>query len=67
MHAWLRMMLGNVGDARDAGLIPGQRIPKGCMKNPVQYSCLKKSHDRQEPGGLPSTGFQRVEDRLEVT
>ena len=40
-------MPGNVGDARDAGPIPGSgESPKGGHGNPVQYSCLKNPMDR---------------------
>ena len=28
--------------------------------NPLQYSCLENPMDREEPGGLQSTGSQRV-------
>ena len=35
---------GNVGGARDAGLIPGSgRSPGGENGTPLQYSCLKTS------------------------
>ena len=47
----------NAGNAEDAGLIPGWgRFPRGGNGNPLQYSCL----DREELGGLQSTGLQRV-------
>jgi len=37
----------NVGDARDAGLIPGLgRSPGGGHGNPLQYSCLENPMDR---------------------
>ena len=39
--------LVNVGDIRDAGLIPGSgRSPGGEHDNPLQYSCLENSMDR---------------------
>ena len=38
----------NAGDIRDVGLIPGSgRSPGGGHGNPLQYSCLKNSMDRQ--------------------
>ena len=38
----------NVGDARDAGLVPGLRKSSGVGNdNPLQYSCLKNSMDRE--------------------
>ena len=37
----------NVGDIRDAGLIPGLgRSPGGGHSNPVQNSCLENPMDR---------------------
>ena len=37
----------NVGDTRDAGLIPGLgRSPRGGNGNPLQYSCLENPMDR---------------------
>ena len=50
----------NAGDAREVGLLPGSgRSPGGGNDNPLQYSCLENPADR-EPGGLQSTGSQRV-------
>ena len=38
----------NAGDVRDAGLIPGmKRSPGGGHGNPLQYSCLENSMDRE--------------------
>ena len=49
------------GDAGDAGLIPGSgRSPVGGHGNPPQYSCWKISWT-EEPGGLQSMGWLRVE------
>ena len=40
--------LASVGEARDAGLIPGPgRSPGGGNGNPLQYSCLKSSMGRE--------------------
>ena len=37
----------NVGDIRDAGLIPGSgRSPEGRHGNPLQYSCLENPMDK---------------------
>ena len=48
------------GDIRDAGSIPGLgRSPGGGHGNPRQYSCLENPMEG-EPGGLQSTGLQRV-------
>ena len=47
----------NVGEL---GLIPGSgRSPGEGTGNPLQYSCLENSWT-EEPGGLQSTGSQRV-------
>ena len=38
----------NAGNTRDAGLIPGSRRSSGVgTGNPLQYSCLKNSMDRE--------------------
>ena len=50
----------NAGDSRDVGSIPGSRRSLGVGNgNPLQYSFLENSMDR-EPGGLQSMGSQRV-------
>ena len=39
--------MGSVGDARDAGSIPGSgRSPGGQHGNPLQYSCWENPVDR---------------------
>ena len=49
------------GDARAAGLIPGSGRSLGIGNgNPLQYSCLENPRT-EEPGGLQSTGLQRVD------
>ena len=55
----------NTGDVEDMGSILGSRRCPGVGNgNPLQYSCLENSMDREEPGGLQSTGSQRVLTRL---
>ena len=61
----------SVCNARDPGSIPGlgRSLGEGNCK-PLQYSCLESSMERipflprefppEEPGGLQSTGSQRV-------
>ena len=45
----------------DSGSIPGLGIhPREGNDNPLQYSCLENSVDREEPGGLRSVGSQRI-------
>ena len=48
------------GDIREVGSIPGLGRSGGGHGNLLQYSCLKNSMDREEPGRLQSTGPQRV-------
>ena len=49
--------------AGDAGLISGlERTPGGRSGNPLQYSCLGKSHGQKEPGGLQFMGLQKRHD-----
>ena len=50
----------NSGDTGDVSSIPGLgRLPGERDGNPLQYSCLENSMDR-EPGGLQSMRSQRV-------
>ena len=50
----------NVGDVKDADLIPGSgKSPVGGHGNSLQYSCLENSMERGA-GMLLSTGLQRV-------
>ena len=51
--------------AGDEGLIPGSGSSPGEGNgNPLQYSCLGKPMDREEPGGLQFMESQRVGDDL---
>ena len=55
----------DVGDSRDAGLIPGLgRSPGGGNGNPLLYSCLEKKKTTKTmnrgPGGLQSMRSQRT-------
>ena len=52
-------------NAGAVGLMPGSgRCPGGGNGNPLQYSCLdspiRRDDPVEEPGGLQSTGSQRV-------
>ena len=50
----------NEGDVRNVGLIlRSGRFPGEGHHNPLQYSCLENPWT-EEPGGLQSTGSQRV-------
>ena len=47
--------------AEHLGLIPGsERSPGGGNGNPLKYSCLENSMDREEPGRLYSIGSRRA-------
>ena len=49
----------NAGDTRDAGLIPGLgRSPGGGHGNPLQYSCLGKSHGQKSLVGYSPWGHK---------
>ena len=49
----------NAEGSGDAGSVPGLgRSPGGGNGNPLQYSCLK--NPMEEPGGLQTSGSQRV-------
>ena len=58
----VKNMAANAGDIKDSGSIPGSgRSPGGGLGHPLQYFCWENPMDRQvEPGGLQSTGSQRV-------
>ena len=50
-----------LANAGDVGSIPELgRSPIVGNGTPLQYSCLENPMDREEPGGLQSTGLQRV-------
>ena len=52
--------VANAVDARGEGSIPGwRRSPGAGNSNPLQYSCLENPWT-EEPGGLQTTGSQRV-------
>ena len=43
----------NTGDVEDMGsILESRRCPGVGNGNPLQYSCLENSMDREEPGGL---------------
>ena len=47
----------NTGDAGDSGSIPGSgRSPGEGNGNPLQYSCLKKSHGQRSLAGYSLWG-----------
>ena len=57
----------NAGDKRDVGLIPRLgRLPGGGHGNPLQYSCLEKSHGQRSLAGYTPQG-QKELDTTEAT
>ena len=51
--------------AGDVGSAPGSGIPSAEGNgNPLQYSCLGNSMDREDPGMLQTMGFKRVRHNL---
>ena len=61
------MALANSGDIRDVGPIPGLGISPGVGNgNPLQYSCLEKSHGQRSLVGY-STGRRKELDMTEAT
>ena len=51
----------NAGDTREAGSVPGSRRSYGGGKwQPTPIFLPEKFHGQEEPGELPSMGFQRV-------
>ena len=54
-------------NAEDAGSVPGSgRPPGGGNGNPLQYSCLKNSTDK-EPGGYSSWGHKELDTTEQLT
>ena len=52
-------------NAADLGLIPGLgRFRGGGNCNPLQYSCLEKSHGQRSSGGLQSMGVAQSQKQL---
>ena len=63
LRLWIKQTLVKYAcNAEVLGLIPQLRRSLGEGNgNPLQYSCLENTMDREEPGELLSTGSQRVE------
>ena len=56
----VKSLPANAGEVRDTGLILGLgRSSRGGHGNSGQYSCLENPWT-EDPGGLQSTGLQRV-------
>ena len=58
-HSLVAQSVRSARNAGDLSSIPGSgRSPGEGSNNPLQYSCLENSMDREEPGGLQSMGSQ---------
>ena len=63
-HPLVAQSVKSACNAGDSGSIPGSgRFPREGNNNPLQYSCLENSMDREEPGGQRSMGSQRVRSK----
>ena len=63
----VKNFLANVRDVRGTSSIPGSGIsPGGGHGNPLQYSCLEKSHGQRSLAGYSPWGFKES-DTTEVT
>ena len=52
----------NAGDLRDLGSIPGLgKSPGGGLGNPLQYSCLEKSHGQRSLVGYSPQGHKETD------
>ena len=61
----VRNLPANVGDTADMNSIPGSgRSPGEGNGNPLQYSCLGKSHGQRSLVGYSSRGHKRVRHDL---
>ena len=76
-HGWIQRLLywashvaqvvrnlpANAGAVRDLGLIPGsERSLGGGHGNPLQYSCLEKSHGQRSLAGYSPWGHKVIHD-----
>ena len=62
MEVYLLFFLANAGDTRDAGLIPRSgRAPGEGNGNPLQNSCLGKSHGRRSLAGYSPWGHKALD------
>ena len=61
MALMVKNLPANAVDIRDEASIPGSgRSSGGGNDNPLQYSCLENSMDREALGGQQSMGSQRI-------
>ena len=57
----VKILPAHAGDLRDAGSIPGSgRSPGGRNSNPLQYSCLEKSHEQKSLAGYSPKGHKEL-------
>ena len=58
----------NAEDARDEGLIPELgRSPGAGNRNPLQYSCLGKSHGQRNLAGYSPWGHKELDTTEQLT
>ena len=63
----IKNLPANPGEVKDTGSIPGLgRSPKGWLGNPLQYSCLEKSHGQRSLLGYNPWGCTEL-DMTEAT
>ena len=67
MTVAVKSLPADAGDLGDVGLIPGLgRSPGGEHGNPLQYSCLEKSHGQRSMSGYGPHGCKES-DMTEAT
>ena len=55
----IKNLAANAGDTRDASSIPGSRRSSTVGNgNPLQYSCLEKSHGQRSLAGYSPQGYK---------
>ena len=66
MELVVKTLPANAGDIRDCSIPGSGRSPGGGYDNPLQYSCLEKSHGQRNMVGYGPQGCKEL-DATEVT
>ena len=66
MELVVKTLPANAGDIRDCSIPGSGRSPGGGYDNPLQYSCLEKSHGQRNMVGYSPQGCKEL-DTTEVT
>ena len=66
MELVVKTLPANAGDVRDCSIPGSGRSPGGGYDNPLQYSCLEKSHGQRNMVGYSPQGCKEL-DMTEVT